>query len=83
MELLSAIAAESNLPAKLKDSTHKVIKLALGAGAVLGATIPILGIMLGLGVVAVEMWRGDLPGVLGKVPIFKGQLVWPGLLKKS
>ena len=83
MELLSAIAAESNLPAKLKDSTHRAIKLALGAGQVLGAATPILAIVLGLGLVAVEMWRGDLPGVLGKVPLFKGQLVWPGLLKKS
>jgi hypothetical protein len=82
MELLSTIAAESNLPAKLKVSTHKKIKLALGAGAVLGAAIPILGIVLGLGAVAVELWRGEVPGALGKVPIFKGQLIWPELFRK-
>jgi len=82
IELLSTIAAESNLPAKLKDSTQKAIKVALGAGAVLTSVVPVLGILLGLGAVVVELWSGQLPGVLGKVPIFKGQLVWPELFDK-
>lgn len=82
IELLSTIAAESNLPAKLKDSTHKVIKFALGTGAVLSSGVPVLSIVLGLGAVAVNLWSGNLPGVLGKVQIFKGQLVWPELLQQ-
>lgn len=78
-EMLSSIASEANLPMKLKDSTHKAMKLALGTGAVLSSTTPLIGVILGLGVSVVELWNGRVPGIVGKVPIFKGQLTLPGL----
>lgn len=79
IELLSTIASEANLPAKLKESTRKAIAAALGVGGVFAFSIPIVSMVLELGVVAVELWRGDVPGGLGRIPIFKGHLVWPGL----
>lgn len=82
VEVLSTIASESDLPARLKDPVHKAIKATLAVGAALSSSIPLVSIVLSLGLVAVEFWSGGVPGKLGKIPVFKGHLEWPGLIEK-
>lgn len=88
IEVLSGIASESTLPANLKDTTHRAIRIALTASAVVTSGIPVfgfpvIGVVLGLGAVAVEYWNGGIPGKLGKLNAFKGRLVWPGLFNET
>ena len=82
LELLSTIASESDLPAKLKDPTGKAIRTALEVGAVISFAVPVVSVVLGLGVVAVELWSGEVPGWLSKISALKGHLLWPGLMDK-
>jgi hypothetical protein len=83
IDLLSTIAAESDLPAKLKALTHKRIKITLEVStALLSLPLPIVSVLLCLSTVAVEFWSGDMPGRVGKLPVLKGHLVWPGLTAK-
>jgi hypothetical protein len=47
VELLSTIASESDLPAKLKESTHKTLKMLLAiGGAASSLTVPLVGVIL-------------------------------------
>lgn len=83
LALLSTIASESDLPAKLKDSIQRAMKIALAVGIVISSSIPVVSVILGLGSIAVEFWSGKVPGRLGTIPVFKGRLVWPGLVGKQ
>jgi hypothetical protein len=84
IDLLSSIASDSGLPAKLKNDIHKMLKIGLSVGtALLSIPLPVASIILGLGAVAVESWSGNVSGNLGKMKVFKGHLEWPGLLGKQ
>lgn len=79
LDLLSTIASEADMPAKIKDKAHKALKASLGIGTILTAGIPLVSVVLGFSTVLVELWNKDIPGKFGKIPIFKGYLKWPGI----
>lgn len=84
-ELLSTVAAECGLPAKLKGRALKNLQFLTAALGVAAAAEPVLGLsagVLGAFVLRVRLNDGYVPIAASRIRVFKGQLTWPELLRE-
>lgn len=87
-EKITAIAADSGLPAKIRDELITKIKNSIRATrviatatALLTTSLPLFLVSVALGEieVSVNKWSGNMPSWGNKVKFLRGSLQWPGL----
>jgi hypothetical protein len=89
INIITNIAADSDLPGKFKKGTEKSIKttyLILNATAsTFNLACPndtkllAITVLLTFGEIPLMLWEGEVKGSLRKLPIFKGCIEWPSL----
>lgn len=80
IDLLSTIASQCNLPAKLKDEAVQQIRTFLFAATFVNYSEPIINLSLFGGRIAAQVWKGNVSTTLAAtIPALKGLMVWPDL----